>query len=448
MRGLLLLLITNGARGQAAVWARGQRQLNRSHFAGAHATYAEQRARIQAAVGNYSFYVYEGGAFDAITTALPQQRRHYKIAEELVEVWVHRALLNDKRRTTDPEAASLFFVPAYLSLSKSSDAQGHDERLSALIEELRTSKWFLRHRGADHVFGYSSINPGVARQLLFPKLHAGLEQSYFGVFEMNPAWVGGDRKEETLQRMVPAPYVVDAARLAGTSTQLHNHEISVFFAAHRRPNAAQWSGCDRSKALGLESVPRSSIHIKSHRRRLLDEDAFAHSMRVADFCLVMCGDTPTSRRIFDAIVADCIPLIVGTRLWGRCEAPCHEGWGWFVSGDQHPHLPFRDTYIDYTRFPRVDERLLYEDATKAYEDAVRGVTEAEERDMWRYLNAIRDDVVYGYGSPFSSTKFGRAAANLMDGVMLRRLHQGLVPPSLRPEDHSPLEGYAKVSPST
>ena len=61
---------------------------------------------------------------------------------------------------------------------------------------------------------------------------------------------------------------------------------------------------------------------------------------------------------------------------------------------------------------------------------------------------ISTQVVYGYGSPFSSTKFGRAAANLMDGVMLRRLHQGLVPPSLRPEDHSPLEGYAKVSPST
>ena len=60
---------------------------------------------------------------------------------------------------------------------------------------------------------------------------------------------------------------------------------------------------------------------------------------------------------------------------------------------------------------------------------------------------ISTQVVYGYGSPFSSTHFGRAAANLMDGVMLRRLHQGLVPPSLRPEDHSPLEGYAKVSPS-
>ena len=61
---------------------------------------------------------------------------------------------------------------------------------------------------------------------------------------------------------------------------------------------------------------------------------------------------------------------------------------------------------------------------------------------------ISTQVVYGYGSLFSSTHFGRAAANLMDGVMLRRLHQGLVPQDLRPEDHSPLEGYAKVSPST
>ena len=54
-----------------------------------------------------------------------------------MEVWVHRALLNDKRRTTDPEAASLFFVPAYLSLSKNSDGQGHDERLENLIRNCR-----------------------------------------------------------------------------------------------------------------------------------------------------------------------------------------------------------------------------------------------------------------------------------------------------------------------
>ena len=69
--------------------------------------------------------------------------------------------------------------------------------------------------------------------------------------------------------------------------------------------------------------------------------------------------TPTSRRIFDAIIADCIPLIVGTRLWGRCDPPCHKGWGWSISGPDRPHLPFHDTFIDYTRFPRVDEAHFY-----------------------------------------------------------------------------------------
>ena len=440
MLARILLLITS---------ACGQRQLNRSHYAGAHATYAEQRQRIQAAVGNYTFYVYGGGAFDAISTRLPQLRRHYTIAEETVEVWVHRALLSDKRRTRDPARASLFFVPAYLSLSRKA-GPGHDRRVADLVEAIKAQTWFQRHGGSDHVFGYSSINPSVARQLLFPQLHACLSESYFGAFEMNPAWVGGRAgpagDSSTLPRMVPMPYVVDANRLTGTARHIHAHEISVFFAAHRRPKAMEWSGCDRSKALGLQSISRASIHLKNKRRRLLDEDAFAHAMRAADFCLVMCGDTPTSRRIFDAIVADCIPLIVGTRLWGECTEPCHDGWGWFVSGTAHPHLPFRDTYVDYTRFPRVDEALLYRDAPRAYATAVRDVTTAEEEDLWRYLNAIRDDVVYGYGSPFTSTTFGRAAANLMDGAMLRRRHEGPVPQALRPEDHSPLGVYAKVSP--
>lgn len=83
-----------------------------------------------------------------------------------------------------------------------------------------------------------------------------------------------------------------------------------------------------------------------------------------------------------------------------CDTPCKAGWGWGVSGPEHPHLPFHDTFIDYTRFPHVDEAHFYEDAAGAYQNAVANVTDAYEHAAWRYLNAIRDDVVYGYGSPF------------------------------------------------
>ena len=162
------------------------------------------------------------------------------------------------------------------------------------------------------------------------------------------------------------------------------------------------------------------------------ESKFAHAMRVSDFCLVMCGDTPTSRRIFDSIVADCVPLIVGTRLWGRCEPPCRPGWGWFVSGEKHPHTPFHDTLIDYSRFPRVDEKWFYEDALAATKAAIANVTPAAELEIWKYLDAIRGDVVYGYGRAATSTDFGRATANLLDGVVLRLRHGGAVPPGLRP----------------
>ena len=78
------------------------------------------------------------------------------------------------------------------------------------------------------------------------------------------------------------------------------------------------------------------------------------------------------------------------------------------------------------------------DAAAAYRAAVANVTEAYEHAAWRYLHALRDDVVYGYGSPFTSTRFGRAAANLMDTVALKLKHGDRIPDELRPENHSPL----------
>ena len=455
------------------------RTVDHSHRDSEHEHYAQQRSRVERAVGVYRFYVYGGGAFDAMTTDLLRGREHtvddlYVLAEDKVELWTRRALLNDSRRTDDPADADVFFVPAYLTLSTLVSAHDHARRLAAMLAALAGEYYFRRRGGADHVFGYSSTNPGTAKRVGFPDVQKVLNRAWFGAFEMNPAWVGAGRptprelatsNATVLDRMVPMPYVVDASKLAGPAarrdTNVHQHEISVFFAANGRPQATKWSGCNRSTALGLKALPKAAIHVSATRarrrrlaRRLVDglrrasdrlfgrrladthkvlgESKFAHAMRVSDFCLVMCGDTPTSRRIFDSIVADCVPLIVGTRLWGRCEPPCRPGWGWFVSGEKHPHTPFHDTLIDYSRFPRVDEKWFYEDALAATKAAIANVTSAAELEIWKYLDAIRGDVVYGYGRAATSTDFGRATANLLDGVVLRLRHGGAVPPGLRP----------------
>ena len=48
----------------------GARAINQSRHSEGHETYFRQRRRVEAAVGDYRFYVHAGGAFDAITTAL------------------------------------------------------------------------------------------------------------------------------------------------------------------------------------------------------------------------------------------------------------------------------------------------------------------------------------------------------------------------------------------
>ena len=75
--------------------------------------------QIAAALGPYKFYVYEGGAFDAISTDLLKTVKSAPAFNEYrAPVWVHRALLADPHRTLDPLEADAFFVPAYLQISK------------------------------------------------------------------------------------------------------------------------------------------------------------------------------------------------------------------------------------------------------------------------------------------------------------------------------------------
>jgi len=87
-------------RAAALVATARTRAINQSRHSEGHETYFRQRRRVEAAVGDYRFYVHAGGAFDAITTALfadanrnvlkhklPREpKQMYGLAEELAEV--------------------------------------------------------------------------------------------------------------------------------------------------------------------------------------------------------------------------------------------------------------------------------------------------------------------------------------------------------------------------
>jgi hypothetical protein len=57
------------------------------------------------------------------------------------------------------------------------------------------------------------------------------------------------------------------------------------------------------------------------------------------YCLMMCGDTPTSRTFPSSMVSGCTPLLVGTRLrLGDCRPPCFVGYQWPLAN--RSHLPY------------------------------------------------------------------------------------------------------------
>ena len=206
---------------------------------------------------------------------------------------------------------------------------------------------------------------------------------------------------------------------------------------HTWPNAAQWSGCDRSlpTAAGRPHLGDVTYHRSRRRRRLRASCAWRtlpsyvrrHAANSEDL-------RRHSRRLH--------PAHWRYKIVGPVRGePCHEGWGWFVSGKEHPAfaLPRRHR-LPITAFPpSTRPRLVPSSSTKASGSPSEASRNRE--DMWRYLNAIRDmwrstpttrrdprpsSLVDFHGiwvARFIEPKAGRAC-RLADGVMLRRVTRG------------------------
>jgi hypothetical protein len=136
--------------------------------------------------------------------------------------------------------------------------------------------------------------------------------------------------------------------------------------ARDRREKAMWAGCNRSIGSPLENIKNMDVSIRSNgsRRRSqpdnrLSQEEYNSRMFTSDYCIILCGDTVTSRALTSSIVYGCIPIRVGSRLRGLCESPCHEGWGWKITGEDFPHLPFSQNMV-WAYFPEVNEQKFSE----------------------------------------------------------------------------------------
>jgi Exostosin family len=360
------------------------------------------------------------------------------LSENSGEVWLHRGFRAEplgEHRTQNVTEADVILIPSYLHLLKhlrGSVVQHRIEtRLASYpepgdIAQLVASRMAeLGQRTKPHVLLVPTTNPSTSLSIGIAKVVTALQKSgvdlYSVGYERNTFW-----QRLPPARILPIPYVVtpDPSAFnasAGTVTLLPlppavARRTVLFYAGDVRPKAVDWSGCNRSVVLPLiNSSSGVDVRLTNSQSSRLAPGEYTRRMTNSRYCLVLCGDTPTSRSLTSSVVHGCTPLVVGSRLRGRCELPCHPGWGWTIlenvtlmsrvdgttPSSELTHLPF-ERQVDWSVLPELDEAKFAADPVGTLNDFFalqsNAAPEASERRA-RELARVRNAFVYGVGSP-------------------------------------------------
>jgi Exostosin family len=340
------------------------------------------------------------------------------INEASAEVWLHRGMASltyEQGQTMDPTEADVFLIPGYLRLR---DTLPPEDKIDMYQEVMNA----VVDKSKPHVWMSPAENPGVCTNLgitdLVKKLRGHLTDYYSLGLERNSAWSGG----VTVDRIVPIPYVLRPSvpnDQMASSFSNNRTENFVFFRADRRRMAQEWAGCDRAIAAPLFGRPDMDIGLSGKKAPpggggRLSQEQYNHRMSTSDYCLVMCGDTPTTRSLVSSVMAGCIPILVGRWWHGFCDPPCNRKWGWDIAN--LPHFPFADqinwdllpvaNHSQFEKDPNATLTALFQQHPKERKDKIR----AEMKRVQKWL-------VYGWGDPVTSTIFGDVYTHVWDSIL-------------------------------
>ncbi|GMP57633.1 hypothetical protein CsSME_00021632 [Camellia sinensis var. sinensis] len=291
-----------------------------------------------------------------------------------VEYWMMASLLYDGEdesreavRVSDPESADVFFVPFFSSLSF--NTHGHnmtdpdteiDKQLQVdVLKFLRQSNYWQRSAGRDHVIPMHHPN---AFRFLREQVNASiLIVADFGRYT---------RIMSNLSKDVVAPYV--HVVVSFTNDDLPDpYESRYTLLFFRGRTVRKDEGIVRAK-LAKILVGYKDVHYEQSYATGESIKGSSEGMRLSKFCLHPAGDTPSSCRLFDAIVSHCVPVIVSDKI----------------------ELPYEDE-IDYTQFSlffSTKEALVPGYMVKQ----LRQFPKERWLKMWRQLKKISHHFEYQY----------------------------------------------------
>lgn len=283
---------------------------------------------------DWRLYIYEGPVVDMMTKGLLRCMPDFPKLQDAAEYWIHKALQVHHRRTLDPNAANLFFMPSYNCLSsmlwKNTVCNGtrHLERMKMLGEFIKASAFYQRNGGSDHVLVCQSHY--CPFRMLRREPGQLLASGFLLMHEKNPVW----SFNWCPYRIVTIPYVSQEfgppQSLKGQRKWLisfhgsltRDWKVTWDDVVRNRTGAIVPSGSElRGKLKEIAHMERVNIRFLSRgagfnfdemgpSEREQFEASYRSVMLSSTFCFHIKGDTPTSRRFFDAIAAGCIPVII------------------------------------------------------------------------------------------------------------------------------------------
>ncbi len=228
---------------------------------------------------------------------------------------LHNRLKRSRRRTRNPDLASMFVIPYDLGLDGYLDPHRCTDRrrctrglADRLMKNLSASPYFARHGGADHVVLWSlgQYHPWPHEQcdVFMMKFCA---RCSFTCYWMDPTkpdnkfvsvpfpsgyhWWDGIKNLPWDLSLAPGRNLV-AVYLGSTQT---------LNPAHTKIRRAMTAQCNASKECHWKQIAHSSTDNK-----IAD---FLSIYKRAIFCLCPPGDDPARKAVFDAIISGCIPVI-------------------------------------------------------------------------------------------------------------------------------------------
>lgn len=268
-------------------------------------------------------------------------RHHMYAPEDLAEWFLHKQLLESKRQTHDPKKASMFLVntaPVLSYLAEDCNGMNHEDRQHAWAQILHNSELFKLHP-KEHAFVCQSFQ---CRNIVSDSMKPLVREMTYLMHEQNYKWV--NITDYSMENLLVIPYVAhskispDPKR---SPPKDPSHYITFMGSLHRmgrfrKPLREKMTGVyvgtsgmntqkDDSFFRYADIMMSSTFCLSPQGKRTLSFFAQItrrtiftefHRKRLTPFLFASdyfsLGDTPSTRRLFDAILAGCIPVHIGT----------------------------------------------------------------------------------------------------------------------------------------